>query len=141
MMVVVPADKTNRHRLVTRAEGHAAVHGTNAVGRFNTAVAVIITRGVGSLWCAYLFAALALISLPAAIASRSPYLIVAWVAQTFLQLVLLPIIIVGQNVQAAAFDARAQADHDTLHAIHALSAEIHTLSVGQTEILRRLDSK
>jgi hypothetical protein len=82
-----------------------------------------------------------LISLPAAVASRSPIVIVAWVAQTFLQLVLLPIIIVGQNVQATASDARAEADHQTLWALHSLTAEIHTLSEGHTEILRRLEAR
>jgi hypothetical protein len=33
--------------------------------------------------------------------------LVAWIAQTFIQLVLLPIIMVGQNVQSEAADARA----------------------------------
>ena len=62
------------------------------------------------MWCAYVFAALALVSLPAAIISGSPIIIVGWIAQTFLQLVLLPVIIVGQNIQAAASDDRAARD-------------------------------
>ena len=57
--------------------------------------------------CAYVFAVIALISLPAAITSGQVIIIVAWVAQTFLQLVLLSIIMVGQSVQSAASDARA----------------------------------
>jgi len=61
------------------------------------------------MWCAYLFTALALVSAPSAFRSGNSLIIVAWIAQTFLQLVLLPIIIVGQNVQAAAADARAEA--------------------------------
>src|SRR5437763_579412 len=97
--------------LVLSALGYAREHGTHPAGRFNTWLALKITNSVGSMWCAYAFALLALVSLPAAIASRSPIVIVGWIAQTFLQLVLLPIIIVGQNVQAAASDARAQADH------------------------------
>jgi hypothetical protein len=48
---------------------------------------------------------------------------------------LLPIIMVGQNVEAAATDARAQADHDTLSAIHALSIDIHKINEQQTTIL------
>ena len=67
-----------------------------------------------------------------------PLVIVAWIAQTFLQLVLLPIIIVSQNVQAAATDARALADHETLSAIHTLSTEIHTIDEQQTTILNLL---
>jgi len=63
-------------------------------------------NAVGSMWCAYVFAAIALIGLPGAIA-QGTLGIVQWIAQTLLQLVLLPIIIVGQNVQAAASDKRA----------------------------------
>lgn len=57
-----------------------------------------ITDAVGTMWCAYLFTALTLISLPSAIASHNVLTIVTWVAQTFLQLVLLAIIQTGQNV-------------------------------------------
>ena len=79
----------------------------NAVQRFNAALAVRITKMVGSMWCAYLFAAFDLLSLPAAIKGGIST-IVAWVAQTFLQLVLLSIIMVGQNVQSAAADKRSE---------------------------------
>ncbi len=128
-------------RLVLNKHVHTAVHGDSAIGRFNTKVALAVTNSVGSMWCAYIFAVLALISLPAAIASKSPIIIVGWIAQTFLQLVLLPIIIVGQNVQAAATDARAEADHETLLAIHTLSAEIHQINEGQSQILEYLTGK
>lgn len=74
--------------------------------RFNSWLAVKITTGVGTMWCAYAFAALALISLPDAIKAGKPA-IISWIAQTFLQLVLLSIIIVGQNIQSAASDKRA----------------------------------
>lgn len=74
---------------------------------FNAKLALVITRSVGTMACAYLFAAIALISLPAAITSGQVIIIIAWVAQTFLQLVLLSIIMVGQSVQATASDARA----------------------------------
>src|SRR5256712_12685367 len=81
------------------------------IARFNTWVAVKVTKGVGTMWCAYAFAALAIVSLPAAIASGNPGLIGSWISQTFLQLVLLSIIIVGQNVLAAASDTRAEAPY------------------------------
>jgi hypothetical protein len=83
---------------------------------------VIITSGVGTMSCAYLFALLAFVSLPAIlieanVLKRSDVpvfftkpgliLIVSWIAQTFLQLVLLSIILVGQRVQSTASDARA----------------------------------
>jgi hypothetical protein len=77
-----------------------------AVERFNSWLAVRVTDGVGSMWCAYAFAALALVSLPSAIGSGSLVTLVSWVSQTFLQLVVLSVIIVGQNVLAAAADRR-----------------------------------
>ena len=75
--------------------------------RLNSRLALFITLAVGSMWCAYVFMLLAFVSLPSAVQSRSTIVIVAWIAQTFLQLVLLPVIIVGQNIQAAASDKRA----------------------------------
>jgi hypothetical protein len=85
--------------------------------RFNAALAVKITQGVGTMWCAYAFAALALVSLPSAIRSGSAVTLVSWVSQTFLQLVLLSIIIVGQNVLAAAADKRAEATYEDADAL------------------------
>jgi len=101
-----------------------------AVGRaegFNAKVAVIITRGVGTMACDYVFCLIALLSLPAILIEAGVLhhsdvpafftkagliLIVAWVAQTFIQLVLLSIIMVGQNVQSVASDARSQHTYD-----------------------------
>ena len=128
-------------RLVLSHQSHGTVHGTGPVGQFNTWLAVKITKTVGSMWMAYIFAAITLISLPAAIASRSVIIIVAWIAQTFLQLVLLPIIIVGQNVIQASTDARARADHETLTAVHQLTVEVHAINEAQTAILRQLQAR
>ncbi len=132
---VVRAMKEHQPQLTSMRHAHEVVHGTGPVGRFNNRLALRITTIVGSMWCAYAFVLLTLISLPAAIRSHDPLIIVAWIAQTFLQLVLLPIIIVGQNVQAAATDARAQADHETLSAIHTLTSEVHTINEQQNVIL------
>jgi hypothetical protein len=125
-------------RLVLSHDVHELVHGKGAINRFNSWLAVKITKTVGSMWMAYAFAALTLISLPAAIASGQTIVIVAWIAQTFLQLVLLPIIIVGQNVIQAANDARAEADHETLTAVHSLTVEVHAINEAQTKILQQL---
>jgi hypothetical protein len=130
--------QAHRPRMVLSRDVHVLVHGAGALGQINAALAVGITRRVGTMWTAYLFAALALISLPAAIASRDVIVIVAWIAQTFLQLVLLPIIIVGQNVIQAANDARAEADHETLTAIHRLTVEVHAINEAQTAMLEEL---
>jgi hypothetical protein len=76
------------------------------VDRFNSRLAILITKVVGSMWCAYAFGLFDLISLPDAIRAGTPA-IISWIAQTFLQLVLLSVIMVGQNIQAQASDARA----------------------------------
>jgi hypothetical protein len=128
-------------QLILNRHVHKEIHGDNMMGRINTRLALGITKRVGSMWCAYLFALLALISLPAALSSHDPIIIVAWIAQTFLQLVLLPIIIVGQNVQAAASDARAESDHKTLLAIHTLTSEVHEIANQQTAILKILEER
>jgi hypothetical protein len=139
---LTPEDaKLHIPKLVLTKHVHKAVHGEGLLGQINTRLAVGITKIVGSMWCAYVFALLALISLPAAISSHSPIIIVAWIAQTFLQLVLLPIIIVGQNVQAAASDARAASDHATLIAIHTLTSEVHEIALKQTDILKILEDR
>lgn len=105
---------------------------------FNAKFAVLITRGVGTMACAYLFAVIALISLPDALKAGRPA-IISWIAQTFLQLVLLSIIMVGQSVQAAASDARAELefkdtevvldrlDEDTAGGIRTILDRIDTL--------------
>jgi hypothetical protein len=124
------APDEHKPKLITSHTGAQKVHGAGALGRFNTSLALLVTRSVGTMWAAYAFTALALISLPAAIASRSAIIIVAWIAQTFLQLVLLPIIIVGQNVISASQDARAEADHLTLTALH-------SMNVRQLEMLEQ----
>ncbi len=91
---------------------------------FNERMGLYITRQVGTMWTAYGFAALALISLPAVILTGSAMLIVSWTAQTFLQLVLLPIILVGQNLQQRHAEIRAEVDSANLREVHALLEEL-----------------
>lgn len=74
--------------------------------KVNSKVGLKVTLVVGTMWCAYLFTVIALFALPSAIHQGTYYTIV-WLSSSFLQLVLLPIIIVGQNIQAKASDARS----------------------------------
>lgn len=71
-----------------------------AAGGFNTRLAVLLVRAVGSMPAAYSFAALALVGLLAILGIVPPLiaLLVAWASQVFIQLTLLPVIMVGQNV-------------------------------------------
>ena len=89
---------------------------------FNGKIGLFLTTIVGTMWAAYLFALLAFVSFPSAIRSGSSIIIVAWIAQTFLQLILLPIIIVGQNILGKAADKRAdQTYHDVDAILHECS--------------------
>ena len=116
--------------LAHRAAGPPVTLNSAGTG-LNARLAVRTTAIVGSMWAAYAFMVLALLSFPAAISTGSPIVIVAWVAQTFLQLVLLPIVIVGQNVQAAAADKRAEATYLDAEAIIAAVAELRALVAAQ----------
>lgn len=81
-------------------------------------------RAVGSPWCVLAFAALALISLPAALATGEVVTIVSWVAQTFLQLVLLAVIQNGQNRQGDRIEQLLRETHDaTLEQLDTMRAE------------------
>jgi len=130
----------HKPRLVTSRSVHPMVHGTGAVGRFNSWLAVHITRAVGTMWAAYLFVLIALISLPSAVRAflaGDTYEAIAWLSQSFLQLVLLPIIIVGQNVISASQDARAEADHLTLTTLHTINVHQLQLLEQQQEMLKQ----
>lgn len=92
------------------------------IDSFNQKLAAKITSGVATMWCAYAFAAIALVSLPSAIKSHDLITIVGWIAQTFLQLVLLSIIMVGQNVSSASVEQKIN--------------ETHTASLGEFELAK-----
>ena len=107
------------------------------IAAFNASLAVKITAAVGTMWCAYIFAVIALISLPDAIRAGRPA-IIAWIAQTFLQLVLLSIIIVGQNVQAAATDERSQATYEDADAVLHTALQIQDHLQAQDDAIETL---
>ena len=143
---------------------HAAIsdyHKTGSLyGKFNKKVALGITRYVGTMTCFWLFCLLALCSLPAVLSGfgafahtfpawmikTSDIALVAWVAQTFIQLVLLPALMVGQNLQNVAADARSAktfedieilVDRTDLHTQGGLTA-IEEHLAAQDAILARL---
>ena len=103
----------------------------------NAKIAVFLTNIVGSMWCAYVFAVIALIGLPPALKPGGEG-IIAWIAQTFLQLVLLSVIMVGQNVQSVASDVRSQHTYDdTVQILDRL--DIHTEG-GLKDLADRIDT-
>src|SRR4029079_4267183 len=102
----------------------------------NGKLGLMITSIVGTMWAAYLFTLLALISFPSAITSGNSIIIVAWIAQTFLQLVLLPIIIVGQNIQAKASDRRAEETYKDAEAVLHECMQIQEHLAAQDKLLQ-----
>lgn len=121
--------------------------------KFNNMLAVHITNAVGSMWSAYLFGVLSLMSLPAIlvtingnlrsdfphwIIATSMITLIAWISQNFLQLVLLPVIMVGQNVIQGQQEAKAEADHKTLTYLANLQDEQMKLLENQTKLLEIL---
>ena len=104
---------------------------------FNGKLGLFLTTIVGTMWAAYLFTVLAIVSFPSAIRSGDSIIIVAWIAQTFLQLVLLPIIIVGQNIQAKAADKRAEQTYKDAEAIMHECLQIQAHLAAQDEALTK----
>jgi len=96
------------------------------MNRFNLWLANKVTAGVATMWCAYLFAGIALISLPKALQTGDSIVIVSWIAQTFLQLVLLSIIMVGQKVQSESVEQKIDETHTASLAEFELAKEART---------------
>ncbi|WP_322095215.1 hypothetical protein [Paraburkholderia bannensis] len=118
-------DNDTKARVSAQEKAGPALTTHEHVG-LNGKIAVAITNVVGTMWCAYVFAAIALVSLPAAIQGGVATL-VAWVAQTFLQLVLLSVIMVGQKVAAAASDKQALQTYKDAEALLKLQDEMRQL--------------
>ena len=141
-------DYVPHHRTMSKLEGTGGPIKTaeqlpsgDAMARFNTWLALKVTTGVGTMWCAYAFAALAIVSLPAAIRSHSAVVLVSWISQTFLQLVLLSVIIVGQNVLAAAADKRSEATYNDADAVLHEAVKIQEHLLAQDGVLEQLAEK
>ena len=117
------------------ASGESSVSGP--VTRFNTFLGVKITDAVGTMWCAYIFAALALVSLPDAYKGGTATLI-QWIAQTFIQLVLLSIIMVGQKIAGMATDKRAIDTYNDAEAVLHEALQIQQHLAAQDAFLQRL---
>jgi hypothetical protein len=132
----LPRPLQTHHHIAEAISLHDLRNDVQRVNGINAKIAVFLTNIVGSMWCAYAFAVIAFIGLPAALKPGGEG-IIAWVAQTFLQLVLLSVIMVGQNVQSVASDVRSQHTYDdTLEILDRL--DVHTAG-GIKDLADRLD--
>ncbi len=119
-------------RLVLSQHVRPQIFGSRQVDRLNSAIAVKATAVLGSMWFFWFCLILDLAELPAVIQANTSIAWVTYISQTVIQLLALPLLGAGQRIIAAAQDARAEADHETLTALH-------RINVQQIEILRRLD--
>ncbi|MDE3085795.1 MAG: DUF1003 domain-containing protein [Acidobacteriota bacterium] len=135
-----PHEAERRRRGPVKTSDQRKLHHPNPFVRFNARFGLRITVIVGTMWCAYAFASIALISLPSNIHSTQN--LILWISSSFLQLVLLPIIIVGQNIQAATADKRAEETYQDADAVLHEARQIQKHLIAQDEqiaqILRRL---
>jgi len=105
----LPLHARTRHYLpvVLRLRPKLIKRDVQAVDGFNAKVAVILTRVVGTMWAFWVFNGIALVSLPSAIRTGQLTIIINWVSSNWIQLILLPALMVGQNLQNIAADARS----------------------------------
>lgn len=123
-------------RLVQSHHVHLNHHGAHLLGRLNAAVALKVSGLLGSMWffwfCVLLDTAALVFGNPQ---SWSSLTWVAFASQTVIQLLALPVLGVMANIQQKASDARAEADHQTLSAIHTLTSRVDSVQDKQLELL------
>jgi hypothetical protein len=137
-------------RTVAHAEHQVKPHKVNderGTG-LNAKIGLTITVGVGTMLCAYIFGLIALVSLPDVLSQAGlgigftlgagTILVVAWISQAFLQLVLLPVIIVGQNIQARAADKRSESTYKDAEAVLHEAMQIQAHLAAQDKVLSDL---
>lgn len=106
-----------------------------ALTGFNMKIAVAITKGLGTMVCAYIFAILAIIGFPGFGATPTQY--VQWVSQTFIQLVALSVLAVGQQVLSKHGELMAEEQfHTTVSSYHDIEQIMQHLSAQDAELLR-----
>ena len=102
---------------------------------FNDKLAIWIATHVGSMYCFYLFNVIALLSAKSAFQTHDLVPIVNWISSNWIQLILLPAIMVAQNVAQKATEAKSQSDHHTLTYLANLQDEQMVELKNQTEML------
>jgi hypothetical protein len=130
----------------TQSRAHARLQERNEVGPhqvkdsyvgFNGRLAEKITNAVGTMWCAYFFTLIAFLGLPTAIHGGEGE-IVTWLTQTFLQLVLLSVILVGQKVAARASDKQALQTYKDAEALLKMQDDIHKLVLANNKLTEQI---
>ncbi len=136
--------KVHPHTPTNVNETHKA---EQATAGFNERLAVKLTKATSTMLCAYFFVCLALLGFPALSAWLGPMvaIYVVWFSQTFLQLVFLPVLSVGQGVLGhhaelmadEQFKTTQRTYHDIEQVMHHLDAQ-DTAILAQTELITKL---
>ncbi len=110
----------------------------------NGKIALALTTIVGTMWCAYAFAILALIALPASLNGGSLLTLIQWISQTFVQLVMLSVIMVGQNILGKSSDKRAEMTYKdadaTFHEAEQIQEHLKVQDAATNELLDKVAS-
>ncbi|HEY0757483.1 MAG TPA: hypothetical protein VGD98_26270 [Ktedonobacteraceae bacterium] len=124
--------ETPRHQPRNVNMIHAA---EKAASGINQKIAIGLTKGVGTMVCAYIFAILAIIGFPGFSATPTQY--VQWISQTFIQLVMLSVIMVGQAVLGRKQELQADEQFNTTaNTYHDIEQIMQHLSAQDEELLR-----
>ncbi|HEY8812109.1 MAG TPA: DUF1003 domain-containing protein [Candidatus Dormibacteraeota bacterium] len=128
-----------KHKLILNNEVH--IH-----KGFNKWLAILITNSVGNMWFFYflaLFMATWMLLSKLGVLAFDPYpfALMLLIVGGIFQALAMVAIMVGQNVQSAASDARAETDHETLDAIHTLSSQTIVILESQNKILALLEAQ
>ena len=114
----------------------------DVLGGINDKIALVLTTAVGTMWCAYAFAILALMVVPQAI-QGGLLTFVQWVSQTFIQLVMLSVIMVGQGILGKASDKRSEMTYKdaeaTFHEAEQIQQHLKAQDEAINAILDRLE--
>jgi hypothetical protein len=129
------------HPRIEARRATAPPRATEPGAGFNSRVALLLTRAVGTMWCAYVFALLALVALPDALASGSALPIIQWVSQTFIQLVMLSVIMVGQNIIGKAADRRSEMTYNDAEATFHETGQLQAHLEAQDRVLNAVLEK
>jgi len=102
--------------------------------KFNRWLAVKLGNTLGSMPFFYLCVVLDIAELPSVIKAHSVLIWIAYISQTVIQLIALPILSVQANIQQENQQAKADADHQTL-------TYLATIQDEQLKILKYLKEK
>ncbi len=100
----------------------------------NNRIGLTLTAIVGTMWCAYAFAFLALLVLPEALGG-GVLTLVGWLSQTFIQLVMLSVIMVGQNILGRAADRRSEMTYSDADAAFHETQQVQAHLAAQDQVI------